>query len=428
MRKHLAFVVLVMLIFAGGSSSALIGGALAKSKALTAVQREKRLGPKPTPHWYWRWLAWRLGEGYAKGHQLQHSFRPHRAPHLLPHWAWRRLHFFLLAQAGASASGGETYARAVSYSGARPSFTPSRIVGVGSASELRSAVADLRAGDLVRATAGFTVTSADSGAALVISRRLSAPAVIDLSGHVVRFVYSGGQEYPAVWLKNSSNLRIYGGDASTAGTGGACIVDYGSQHVTWWGFTAHDCGGTGFGAQAIGGPVAHDDFQGTIWKVGQHIAWDNHTEKGSGLHGANLWDAPYNGNFTNNRFAFDMHDIPTGACVEFGNDQPASQASGNILYLRCGNASFVSSKQTGGNALQLWGDTNTLGLDVKYLEANNLQGYALFAGGVYPGQTCHGVTVEYGRATHTNHNPRYSGKNPWDTPHDIAYGDVGPPP
>jgi hypothetical protein len=262
----------------------------------------------------------------------------------------------------------------------------------------------------------------------VISKRLSAPAVIDLSQHLVRFVYSGGREYPAVWLKNSSNLRIYGGDASTAGTGAACIVDYGSQHVTWWGFRAHDCGGVGFGAAAIGGPVDHDDFQGTIWKIGQHIAWDNHAEKGSGLHGANLWDAPYTANFTNNRFAFDMHDIPTGACVEFGNNQPRSQASGNILYLRCVNASFVSKQQTGGNALQIWGDTNTLGLDVKYLQADNLQGYALFDDGVYSGQTCHGVKIEYGRAHNTNQNPRFAGHNPWQSAHGIIYTDVRPPP
>ena len=320
------------------------------------------------------------------------------------------------------------YLQSISYSRSRSVFAAAREVDVASGSELRSAVANLQAGDLVRATADFTVTSSSTGAALVISKQLSSPAVIDLSGHSVKFVYSGGQEYPAVWLKNSSNLRIYGGDASTAGTGGACIVDYGSQHVTWWGFTAHDCGGTGFAAAAIGGPVDHDDFQGTIWKVGQHLAWDNHQEKGSGLHGANLWDGNYTGDFTNNRFAFDMHDIPTGACVEFGNDQPASQASGNILYLRCVNATFVSTLQTGGNALQLWGDTNTLGLDIKYLEADNLQGYALFANGVYSGQTCNGVTVDQGRASNTNKNPRYSAKNPWDPAHSVTYRSAEPAP
>jgi hypothetical protein len=289
-------------------------------------------------------------------------------------------------------------------------------------------VANLQPGDLVRATADFTVTSSSTGAALVISKRLSSPAVIDLSGHSVRFVYSGGLEYPAVWLNNASNIRIYGGEASTVDTGGACIKVYGSQHVTWWGFSAHDCGGDGFAAQAIGGPVDQNDFQGTFWKVGQNLAWDPHQEKGAGLHGANLWDANYTGNFTNNRFAFDMHDIPTGACVEFGNDQPSSQASGNILYLRCVNATFVSRTETGGNALQFWGDTNTLGLDVKYLEGDNLQGYALLDSGAYPGQTCNGVTVEQGHASNTNQDPRLSSKNPWDSAHGVVLRDVRPPP
>jgi hypothetical protein len=430
MRTQIASVILVISIFAGGSSTALISGALAGSRPLTAAQQEKRLGPKPTPHWYWRWQAWRLGEGYAKGHQLQRNLRPRRAPRRVPNWAWRRLRFVVVARMGGGPtaqpaqpssvpSSDENYTQAISYTQTRPAFSPAREIDVASASELRNAVANLQPGDLVKATADFTVTSSSTGAALVISKQLAAPAVIDLSGHSVKFVYSGGQDYPAVWLKNSSNLRIYGGEASTADTGGACIVDYGSQNVTWWGFTAHDCGGIGFAAAAIGGPVDHNDFQGTIWKIGQHLAWDNHQEKGSGLHGANLFDQPTTLAFTNNRFAFDMHDIPTGACVEFGNDQTAP-ASGNVLYLRCVNASFVSTLQTGGNALQLWGNTSTIGLDIKYLEADNLQGYALFTH-VYPGQTCQGVTVEQGRASNTNQNPRYAGQSPWDTSHGIVY-------
>src|SRR5207245_2586215 len=124
-------------------------------------------------------------------------------------------------------------------------------------------ISNLQAGDLVRATASFTVNGKT-----VIRNRLSAPAELDLSG--VSFVYSGGQNYPAVWIDNAENLYIFGGDLSTSDAGGVCLSDYGSQHVLWWGFTAHDCGGTGFQAQAIGGPVDHNDFQGTIWKVGQN--------------------------------------------------------------------------------------------------------------------------------------------------------------
>jgi hypothetical protein len=121
-----------------------------------------------------------------------------------------------------------------------------------------------------------------------------------------------------------------------------------------------------------------------------------------------------------------MHDIPTGACVEFGNDQPASNATGNVLYLKCVRETAVAQRMTSGNALQCWGDTDTLGLDVKYIEGDHLQGYAFWAGGVYPGQNLHGVTIEYGRASRTNLNPRYAGRSPWDVRWGVAYKRVRP--
>ena len=120
-----------------------------------------------------------------------------------------------------------------------------------------------------------------------------------------------------------------------------------------------------------------------------------------------------------------MHDIPVGACVEFGNAQPSSQATGNTLYLKCVNATNVSTIQTGGNALQIWGDTNTLGLDVKYLEGDNLQGFCLH-NAISSGQTAKGVTIEYGSATHTNRNPRYAGQSPWDSSGNVVFKRVRP--
>src|SRR5947208_799962 len=92
MRKQLAGVALLMLLFAGVGTSALLTRALAQPKS---TQRAERIGPQPTPRWYWRWSAWRLGEGYAKGHALQRSLRPERAPRHIPAWAWQRLHVFL---------------------------------------------------------------------------------------------------------------------------------------------------------------------------------------------------------------------------------------------------------------------------------------------------------------------------------------------
>ena len=67
-------------------------------------------------------------------------------------------------------------------------------------------------------------------------------------------------------------------------------------------------------------------------------------------------------------------------------------------------------------------------LDIKDLEVANAQGYGLFDGGMYSGTTLSGVTVEYGRATNTNENPRYAGNNPWRTNKNAVYQDTAPTP
>ena len=431
MRKQIAIVVLFMLLFAGVGSSALVSRSLAGAKPLTVVQREHRLGPKPVPHWYWRWLRWRLNAQVS----LSEPARPKLVPRRIPRWAWRRLHYFLLARTHVAGRGGsgrtnppsggpnaQSYEQATSYTRTRPSFTPTRTVEVSNASQLRSAISGLQAGDLIKATAAFTVQGET-----VIKNRLSAPAELDLSG--VRFVYGGGNNLPAVWVDNAQNLYIYGGDLSTADTGGTCLLDYASQHVLWWGFTAHDCGGGGVGIMAVKGPVSNDDFQGTIWKVGQNRNWDPHTEKGSGLHAALLDDSGSSYAFVQNRFAFYAHDIPTGACVEAGNSVKPSAANGNVLYLKCVNETYVSTIQTGGNGLQLWGDLSNLGLDVKYLEVENAQGRALDTNGMYAGTGLGRVTVEYGRASNTNRNARLNEPKrrlPWDWRGGVVYKAVRP--
>jgi hypothetical protein len=100
MTKHAALVVVLTFMFAGVGSAAVASQRLAPAKQLAAaIAHEKRLGPKPTPSWYWRWADWRLGEGFAKGHAKQRSLRPKHAPHRIPRWAWQRLHYFLVARA-----------------------------------------------------------------------------------------------------------------------------------------------------------------------------------------------------------------------------------------------------------------------------------------------------------------------------------------
>ena len=347
--KHVALVLTLLLLLAGVASSAVGKHHLARSKPLTAIQRETQLGPKPDAALVLALGSFAPGGGLREGSPARgrpptetgtapDSALGVAAPALFPARS-------CVGQQGSAHQaddhdrhhydhpvGRRTYDEAIAYTRTRPSFTPKRTVNVSSASQLLAAISNLQPGDLVKATASFTVSNSTSPA-LTIKNRLSAPAEIDLTG--VKLVYTGTQQVNAVWLNNANNLYIFGGDISTSDTGGVCLRVYGSQHVLWWGFTAHDCGATGFQAQAIGGPVDHDDFQGTIWKVGQHLAWDPHTEAGTGLHAANLWDANQTGAFTNNRFAFYAHDIPVGACVEFGNNQGV--ATGNVLYLKCVN-------------------------------------------------------------------------------------------
>ena len=422
MRKPVLVSLVLMLVFAGAGSTAFAKRSSPRANQSAAVRQEKRLGPKPLPRWYWRWVAWRLGEGYAKNHPLEARLRPKGAPVHVERWAWRRLHFFLLARTSTGggsgpAKGGETYKQAISYSRARPAFAAKRVVAVASASQLLAAIADLRAGDLVQARGQFTVNGST-----VIKNRLSAPAVLDLAG--VRYVYSGDQQLPAVWLNNPSYLRIYGGTATTDKTGGSGILVFGSQHVLWWGFNSHDNGGDGIRITPNIAPTQNDDFQGELAHNGLNLAWDPHTEKGSGLHAANLDDSGKNP-FHDNRFAFYIHDQPTGAGIQYGSSGIAP--TNNTIYEKAVNLTFISQTQTGGNAIQFWG-VNGQTATLKYLETNNTQGYALFDGGMYQGTTLNGVTVQNGHATHTNQNPRYAGENPWKTDKHVGYHAVAPRP
>ena len=195
-------------------------------------------------------------------------------------------------------------------------------------------------------------------------------------------------EQPGRLVNNAANLYIFGGDMPAPPTPAAkASSSTGRQHVLWWGFTIHDTGSTGFAARAINGPVDHDDFQGTIWKIGQNLAWDHALRERvrhrpprrqplGRRHGRQLHEQPV-------RVLRPRHSRPAPASSS-ATTNPTSQATGNILYLKCVNETEVALRQTGGNGLQLWGDTDTLGVDVKYLEVDSAQGRALDNQGVSP--------------------------------------------
>ena len=116
--------------------------------------------------------------------------------------------------------------------------------------------------------------------------------------------------------------------------------------------------------------------------------------------------------------------------MEIGNAATAN-ASGNTLYLKCENETDVSTQQTGGNGLEVWGDTSTLGLDVKYMKVTNAEGRAFDGSDTYSGQNLSGITVEYGRATNVNQNTALNEPSPalpWFPETGPVYQDVQPAP
>jgi hypothetical protein len=304
-----------------------------------------------------------------------------------------------------------------------------RQVDVSSQAQLQSAITNVRAGDLIKATTSFSVSGE-----FVINVNPTGPAVIDLGtgASAVRFSYSGTSNLPSVWISDSSNLRIYGGDisgppAGSVGNGGVLV--YHATNVLWWDFYIHDVTSTGLGLAPIGGPITGCDFQGEIARWGQNPSWDPHAEKGTGEHAANVADVS-GGVYTNNRLALYAHDGLTGAAIQIGNPSGAGQISGNTIILKATNLQMRATSQVAGNALQEWGGV-PMQISVPYLDASNLQGRAVDANGVYSGVSQAGVVVAYGRATNTNLNSLLSSTEsgisattPWDPRHSTTYTDV----
>lgn len=319
-------------------------------------------------------------------------------------------------------TGAPTFASETAYTKTRPAFTTLRTVSVSSAAALKSAITNLRAGDYVKASAPFAVTSGSTNA-LVIANRLSAPAVVDLAG--VKVAYTGTGKFFSVWIRNVQNVRIYGGDVymtqPTIG-GGSCVGWTGSQHSLWWGFDLHDCGSGGMGIftassqYSYAGPTSYNDIEGTIHHFSlNHGLFDPHTEKCSGIHGANLSDNNWYA-FDHNRIALNVYDSPcTGGGIEFGSSKsPTTSPAGplpdaNTIILQCANLTFVSKTQTGGNCIQFWGYGVTH-LDLKYVNGTNLTGHNVWSGGLYskPNSKLATDTIEYARASNTDQNPLYA--------------------
>lgn len=242
----------------------------------------------------------------------------------------------------------------------------------------------------------------------VFDRRLTGWAEVHF-GRGTRFLGTPGTNLPAAWIHDSSHIRFYGGTLTNP-VGGTGLTIYDSSYVSWWGFTIHDTANTGLLVQGIHATNSHLDLKGRISRWGLNLTLDPHSEKGTGLHGANLGDAVRG--VRDSRFVLDLADSLVGSGVEAGGATGTDGFWHNSLYLRCRNLRKLAVRLTAGNCLQVWGD-NVVDNDFAYIAAESIDGRPYDASGMFDGQSLATDRVRYGRAVRTNLNPR-TGNIRWD--------------
>jgi len=317
-----------------------------------------------------------------------------------------------------------TFAVATAYTRRPPRFTAGRTLHVSDADALRRAVRNLRVGDEVVVERQFDVKGE-----FVISRRLAPPgALIDLGrgASAAHFDYGGRDNVPSVWIRDSTNLRLSGGDVTNPTGGDGIELTGGTSHVTWWDFLIHDVGGSGLAELPGGSAIDHTDMEGKVTRWGLVPARDPHRIKGTGVHAAILADVA-GAVFDDNRVAIQAA-AGAGDAVEIGNPTPAGEIERDTVIVEASDLYHPGA----GNGLQLWGRV-PIGLDVPYLVTHHTQGRAVDTNGVSAGVSMAGVRIRYGRAFDCCRDPKLGseesptpGELPWDPRFGVRYADVVP--
>lgn len=283
-----------------------------------------------------------------------------------------------------------------------PGFSPTRTVTVTTPTELRIAIDNLRAGDLVKPSGPMTVT----GATLWIDASLASLAVIDLRGVTIRAGTAGSLEH-AVAIVGAQNLRLLGGDVSTPGN--VCLWLQDNSSVAWHDVDLHDCPGTGLMAQGTSRAQTGLDIRARIWNAGTDPGrLDPHAIKGTGLHAAYIGGAS---SPTSGRFILDVRDQATGAAVQAG-----ANLTNSDLYIRATRITKVVSGHVAGNALQLWGG-GLRSIRVRWIGGSELAGRVVETDGITAGSS--GIVVDYGRSGGTRLSPAFA------TNAAVTYRDIG---
>jgi hypothetical protein len=278
----------------------------------------------------------------------------------------------------------------------KPDLTNAIVIS--SASQFVSAMASATAGQTYDVLGTVKITSQFMGWNRVVP------------GGVVNVVFEPGAgftgdsraQYNAIWLKDSGGWRIWGGTISNPNGGGLLVYQMPGP-FTWTGFSIGQVAASGGAVLPVGGNISNLTLAGVAGSSTQNLAFDPHSEKGTGLHCWNLADNGI-GIVQNSTFALDCLNQATGAAVEI----ETTRVSNVTVFARAKNLGFPlpgttwtgdAKQQVAGNVIQLWGGTAPGKLDIRYAEGNDIQGRIVETNGVSAGADLSQVSVAYGRAT-----------------------------
>jgi hypothetical protein len=264
-----------------------------------------------------------------------------------------------------------------------PAWTPTRTFMVSTEDEFASRYGTVVDGDRIVADGGLIFNRQ-----LNLNRRFTGRGIeIRFEDHQFRGDRTG--DLNAVYVTGTKH-RIFGGELSNpAGHG---ILFHSSSDILWHGFKVDGVGGTCLRVFATGGNVDRLDLVGEVTRCGGDLSLDPHQERGSGLHPTYVGGVatfPSALAVKNSRFVIDAHDCPTGS------NQVGPCAFFNDFYIRARNLTFVAKTQTGGNAVQPFGDS---GENDIWVEADNVAQVVRPAGNL--GRTL----VFHGRGTNVRGN------------------------
>lgn len=274
---------------------------------------------------------------------------------------------------------------------ARPAFTPTRRIVCATRAEFDAAYENIQPRDLI------DVRGVTFNGQLALHKRLTDWAEIHFDAACRLVGPTDRDQFHAAWVR-ASFLRIYGGDLTSSRGTGARFED--CENVMWWYGYIHDCLTGGLFTTVVSRDNVGLDLHFRVERGGMSTKYDNHAEVGTGVHACYIGGRFQAGYTTRlSKFRLDVSEQPYGAAVQVGEQMDESE-----LWVRARDIRFNAQSQVAGNAIQLFGDLNSI--TIHHAEGTDLAGRVIEAERNNLYDTSSDIHVWDKVARNTNQNPR----------------------